>query len=99
MSECGNVKDIIKNFVNNPAHCGFGAFVVTKNTPRLKRIQLSEDQNHEERLWRQLSELSAFCASHRSLVRFPAAGRRSITARLLALFCFDYNSVMFSSTF
>lgn len=45
--ECGNVKDIIKNFVNNPAQCGFEAFVVTKNTPKLKRIQLSEDQNHE----------------------------------------------------
>lgn len=42
--ECSNVKAYIKDFVNNPKQCGFDAFVVTKNAPKLKKINFSEER-------------------------------------------------------
>ncbi|MCM1269903.1 MAG: hypothetical protein NC247_04650 [Ruminococcus flavefaciens] len=41
------IRTKIKDFCDNPVQCGLEAFVVKKDSPKLKRMSLSEKENED----------------------------------------------------
>lgn len=56
MSETGlneeKIREVLKNYCDDPMQCGLEIFVVKKDFPRLKRISLSEKENEEGKNFR-----------------------------------------------
>lgn len=41
------IREMLNDYYENSTQCGFEAFVVSKASPKLKRMSLSEDENQE----------------------------------------------------
>lgn len=48
------IKSLLNDLINNPQQCGFAAFVVTKNHPKLKQMSLSEKKNADGKNFRDI---------------------------------------------
>ena len=46
------IKAIIKEYCDNSKHCGLEAFIVKKDSPKLKRISFSEEVNEQGKNFR-----------------------------------------------
>ena len=75
------IRALLEDFTNNLEQCGFDAFVVTKNSPRLKRMSLSEAKNPDGKSFRDILKQLFF-----SVIRDSFLSRETAYAdgRLLA---------------
>ena len=54
------VREILRDYYNNQDQCGFEAFVVSKVSPRLKRMSLSEEENEDGENFRKILKCMFF---------------------------------------
>lgn len=54
------IRDLLSDFYSNQNECGFAAFVVMKNEPKLKQMSLSEIENEEGNTFRDVLKAMVF---------------------------------------